>query len=221
MLWILEGDDVLKKNKEIENIKNKVSPDSIFRYDYISEDVSFLKDSQDLFSEKKFIVVSEADFDDFSKDIEKYIVSPHYFLFCVPKILAADKKKLGKVPVLDCVTVKESKEKFNLFSFSDAFALKNKKDLWVLYQKAKRAGVSEQEIIGIILWQVRVLLLVSHDAEKDAGIKPFVATKAKKALQSFTPQALEGYMKDLVSMYHDARRGVDLSNSFERFILSL
>lgn len=221
MLWILEGDDVLKKNKEIEKIKNKVSPDSVFRYDSIQEDVSFLKDSQDLFSEKKFIIVSEAGFDDFSKDIEKYIVSPHYFLFCVSKILAADKKKLGKVPVLDCVTVKESKEKFNLFAFSDAFALKNKKDLWVLYQKAKRAGVSEQEIIGIILWQVRVLLLVSHDAEKDAGIKPFVATKAKKALQSFTPQALEGYMQDLVSMYHDARRGVELSNTFERFILSL
>lgn len=221
MLWILEGDDVLKKNKEIQKIKDNVSPDSMFRYDSLQEDVSFLKDSQDLFSEKKFVVVSETKIDDFSKDIEKYIVSPHYFIFCVSKLLAADKKKLVRVPVLDCVTVKESQEKFNLFAFSDAFASKNKKDLWVLYQKAIRAGVSEQEIIGIILWQVRVLLLVLHKTEKDAGLKPFVVSKAQKALHSFSSSALEGYMKDLVSMYHDARRGVDLSNNFERFILSL
>lgn len=221
MLWIIEGDDGLKKNKEIEKIQDKVSPDSVIRYDFLQEDVSLLKDSQDLFGEKKFVVVSETKFDDFSKDIERYIVSPHYFIFCVSKILAADKKKLGKVSVVDCVTVKESKEKFNLFAFSDAFALKNKKDLWVLYQKAVRAGVSEQEIIGILLWQVRILLIVFHGAEKDAGLKPFVATKAKKALISFSSQALEQYMQDLVSMYHDARRGVNLSNTFERFILSL
>ncbi len=221
MLWIIEGDDILKKDKEIEKIKNKVSPDAFFRYDSLVEDVSFLKDSQDLFGEKKFIVVSSVSFLDFSKDIEKYSVSPHYFVFCVSKLLAPERKGLEKITIVDCLASKETKEKFNMFSFTDAFSLKNKKDLWVLYQKATREGVVDQEIVSILLWQIRVLLIVLHGSEKDAGLKPFVVTKAKKALQSFTEPALEGYMKDLVSMYHDARRGVDLSNNFERFILSL
>jgi DNA polymerase III delta subunit len=221
MLWIIEGDDVVKKNKEVEKIKDKVSPDAFVQYDYLSEDVSFLKDSQDLFGEKKLVFVSEASFLDFSKDIEQYSVSPHYFVFCVSKLLAPERKSLTKVTIIDCVSSKETKEKFNLFSFTDAFALKNKKDLWVLYQKATRQGISDQEIVSILLWQVRVLLIVARGDEKDAGINPFVVAKAKKALQSFTEPALEGYMKDLVSMYHDARRSVSLSNSFERFILSL
>lgn len=221
MLWILEGDDILKKNKEIEKIQNKVSPDDFVRFDYLSEDVSFLKDSQDLFGEKKLVVVSEALFSDFSKDIEKYSVSPHYFVFCVSKLLASERKNLIQIPVVECVIQKETKEKFNMFSFTDAFSAKNKKDLWVLYQKAIREGIVDQEIISMLLWQIRILLIVLHESEKDAGLKPFIVTKAKKTLHLFSQSSLEGYMKDLVSMYHDARRGNDLSIQFERFILSL
>lgn len=221
MLWIVEGKDISKKNKEIQKIKDKVAPDAVVRYETLHGDVSFLKDAQDLFGEKKLVIVSSAHFSEFEQDIAVYSVSPHYFIFCVEKLLAPERKKLDKIPIIDCVVPKQTKQEFNLFAFSDAFALKNKKNLWVLYQKAKREGVAEEQIIGILLWQIRIFLIVLHGQEKEASINPFVVGKAKKALPSFTQASLEGYMKDLVSMYHDARRGKNLENNFERFILSL
>lgn len=221
MLWIIEGDDISKKNKEIEKIKDKTAGDVFVRYETLHEDVSFLKDSQDLFGEKKLVVVSSTTFQDFEKDIPAYSVSPHYFIFCVSKLLAPERKKLEKIPIVDCVVQKQPKESFNLFAFSDAFLSKNKKDLWVLYQKAVREGIVAKEIISILLWQIKVLLIVLHNQEKEAGLKPFVVGKAKKALISFSQRDVERYMQDMVSMYHDARRGKDLENSFERFILNL
>ncbi len=221
MLWILEGDNGLKKTKEIEKIKNKVSPDDVVRYDTVSEDVVFLKDSQDLFGEKKLVIVSEANTKDFLHSTEEYHVSPHYFVFCVDTMLAATKKGISQsVAIVECFS-QEKEEKFNNFSLCDALLAKNKKDLWVLYQKASRFGVPTQELVNVLLWQIRVLLSVLHASEKDAGLKPFVVTKAKKALSLFTQDALEGYVKDLVSMSHDQKRGDDIKNSFERFILNL
>lgn len=220
MLWIIQGDDSLKKHTEIQKLKDKVSPDVFFQYDAISPQVSLLKDSHNLFNEKHLILVSEVIFEDFSKDIGAYVASPHYFVFCVSSLSSLDKKKLEHVTIIDCVSLKKTKE-FNLFDISDAFISKNKKELWVLYQKSLREGVVPQKIISVLLWQIRVLYIVSQKEEKEAGLKPFVVTKAKKALNSFSSQDLEQYMKELVSMYHDAKRGIDLSNSFERFILSL
>ncbi len=221
MLWILEGDDVLKKNKELQNIKDKVSPDQVVRYDSVNEEVSSLKDSQDLFAEKRLIIVSDASFSDFESDIDAYNTSSHHFVFGVLKLNASQKKQTSKVSYIDCTVKKEKAPEKNLFFLSDVFASKNKKNIWVLYQKAKKQGASEQEIISIIIWQVKMLLVSLNSDQKNSNLNPFVYTKAKKALPLFTKQELEGYMRELTSMYHEARRGQDLSISFERFILSL
>jgi len=222
MLWIVEGDDISKKNKALQTIKDKVSPDQVTRYDSVSPEVLSLKDFQDLFSETRMVVVTQANVDDFEKELASLHTSHVFFVFFIEKLLVSQKKILKDVNYIDCSEIKISTQpRFNVFSISDAFALKNKKDLWVMYQKALKQGVSEQEIISIVLWQTKALLLALKTDQKKSGLKPFVFSKAQKSLKLFTQTELEGYMERLVSMYHDARRGKDLSAQLERFVLSI
>src|SRR3989344_8757951 len=60
-------------------------------------------------------------------------------------------------PVLD----KKGRE-FNIFALTDAFGARNKKDAWIIYQKALLAGLSAEEIFFKIIWQVKSMLIASR-----------------------------------------------------------
>ena len=63
--------------------------------------------------------------------------------------------------------VKYEKE-FNIFSLTDALADKNNKLLWTLFQKARIAGVSAEEILPILFWQIKTQLLVKLSSNHEA-----------------------------------------------------
>lgn len=119
---------------------------------------------------------------------------------------------------------KVAKEKdFNIFSMTDAFLRRDKKSLWVLLQRAKQHGVSDEEVAGVLYWQLKMLMLAERAASaSESGQKPFVYTKAKKALEKFENSEPNCLARDLLSIYHDAHLGKqDMSVALERFVLSL
>ena len=112
---------------------------------------------------------------------------------------------------------------FNIFSLTDTLGRRDKKNLWVLYTKAKMEEKADEEIHGILFWQVKSMLVASKSkSASEAGLKPFVYDKSRQMASNFKAGELEKTSMKLVSMYHDAHRGIcDFSDALEKFILEL
>lgn len=72
---------------------------------------------------------------------------------------------------------KKGKE-FDIFKFINAFGRGNKKESWVLYEKAIMAGVPAERIFFTLMWKVRSLGLIElserlvvgyHEARRGKG----------------------------------------------------
>lgn len=110
-----------------------------------------------------------------------------------------------------------------LFPLTDALGKRDKKELWVLYHQAKIRGSSDEEIHGLLFWQIKSLIL-SHTAKdaKQAGLNPYVFQKALRYAKNFQPQELSALSLKLITLYHDARRGLaPLDAGLEKFVLEL
>lgn len=102
----------------------------------------------------------------------------------------------------------KGKSTFNIFSLTDAVAARNKKEAWVLYQKALASGMVAEEIFWKVVWQIKTLLIASRTKTADeAGMKAYPYSKAKGALKNFKPGEIEEISERLVTGYHEIRRG--------------
>ncbi|MDB5254077.1 MAG: hypothetical protein JWL80_143 [Parcubacteria group bacterium] len=112
---------------------------------------------------------------------------------------------------------------FNIFAFTDTIAARNKKDAWVLYQKALASDMAAEEIFFKVVWLFKTLLLASRTATaEEADMKEYPFKKAKGSLRNFKPGELEQMSADLVAGYHEARRGKgEIETLIEKLLLRL
>ncbi len=112
---------------------------------------------------------------------------------------------------------------FNIFSLTDALGRRDKKQLWVLYTKAKQREIADEEIHGILFWQIKATLLaLQTKSAAEAGLNPFVYQKSLGFAQNFSLPELKKISSNLISIYHNARRGIhDFDVALEKFILEM
>ncbi len=162
MLYFLYGKDTQKSRKKLHSLLDllfKKKPNaSFFKLDLDSfkeEKIEELLFSQGLF-EQKYIVQLDSLFED--KEISKLLVdrledlqkSENIFICIENKISKPVLKKIEKfaAKVQEFLLKKEGRtfatqngdfsiNDFNIFDLATCFGNKNKKDLWVLYQKTK------------------------------------------------------------------------------------
>jgi DNA polymerase III delta subunit len=160
------------------------------------------------------------------KRLTDFAESEHFFIFVegdlTKEILKKFEKKAEKIQELSFAE-KKLKEKFNIFSLADALGGRNKKSLWVLYQEAIMAGVVPEEIHPILFWQLRAMLASSQSRSAlEAGLSPYVYSKASRFADNFSNEELRNLSSKLVTLYHDTRRGlVEFDTEMEKFILAL
>ncbi len=237
MIYLLYGADKdkarTKANELVQSLLKKKPDASFFKITSENWNESVLQEyigSQGLF-EQKYIVLLDGLFElKDAKEITLKILkemkeSPHIFIFREGEL---DKPTLGKFE-RNAVKVQEFSEKgeavkkkeFNLFSMTDALGQRDKKNLWVLYQKAKQAGMEDEQIHGTLFWQVKSMIIAA--GSKNAGeakLNPFVFSKASAYAKNFSEEELIKLSGNLVTLYHDSRRGVhDLDRALEGFIL--
>ncbi len=241
MIYLLHGNDIQTSRKKLHILLDglfKKRPDAEYFHitplNYSEFSVKELVSSQGLF-EQKYIVVLDNLFEDKVKEnnnreeLVKYLKemqdAKHVFIFLEGKL---DKKTLTKFEknaekVQECSVVEIKKERFNTFSLTDALGKRDKKQLWTLYQKAKFEHIADEEIHGILFWQVKSMLLASvSDSAKEAGLNPFVFNKSKSFLKNYSEGEVGKLSKKLISLSHDARRGIhEFDVALERFILAL
>jgi len=164
-----------------------------------------------------------------NKEMEEYVYahiqdcaeSPNTFVLITGKVLAAQKKKLEKYSESISEHTLSKEKPFNIFALGDALLRKDKKSLWILYTEAKQSGHSDEEILGTLFWQVKVLSLVgTTQSAEEAGVSAFPYGKAKRTL--YSPEDIGTMRETLVRIYHEGHGGVrDMGNALEAWILSL
>ena len=135
--------------------------------------------------------------------------SPNTFVVIEESLLAAPKKVYAKhaADMTECKLA--AVERFNSFALAEALAQKDKRRLWVILQECKLHGMREEEIVGMLWWQLKALRLAKQTSSAtEAGMKDFPYNKAKRSLVKFTEGEVERLSQSLLTLYHDGHAGV-------------
>jgi DNA polymerase III delta subunit len=238
MIYLLYGSDTDKsREKLIELVQKMVAkkPDAshVRVNDENFETVSLdeLIGGMGLFS-SKMIVEADQLFEDknykeiLSDRMKEIAESENIFIFREAELLKSElklfEKHAEKVQEFALKAV-EKKRDNSFFALADAFGKRDRKELWLLYTKARMNDAVPEELHGILFWQLKSMLLseAASDA-KEAGLNPFVYQKSKQFARNFTSQELKTISSRMISIYHDARRGgMELGLALEQFILEV
>jgi DNA polymerase III delta subunit len=149
--------------------------------------------------------------------------SENVFVIIEEKLLAPEKKVFAKYAESMEEITSAVEVRFNAFSMADSLANKDKKTLWLQLQDAKHAGLSAEEIIGTLWWQLKSMRLSKQTkSATEAGMKDFPYNKAKRALHNFKEGELEALSRSLLALYHDGHGGKkDIDLALEKWTLSI
>mgnify|MGYP003392941955 CR=1 FL=1 len=129
--------------------------------------------------------------------------SPNTFVFLEGKltktVLDDFKKARAEINVFELP--KEKLEKFDNFLVANAFGMKDKLNLWIYFRQAMDKGVGMEEIIGVLFWKIKDMIL-------------------KKDFRKFSQTELQNSASRLSYLLPEARReGRDAESAFEQFLL--
>lgn len=232
MLHIFYGNNVVGVRQKARDFLHKydtnnaesieVTPESFVSglFKDLAGGVSLFGESQAIFID----TLSEAmePFTEMLHDADILAGSPNAFVV-VENTLTAETKERFKSAGAKLTEVKRDEKRFNTFALSDALLARDKKSLWILLNEAWRAGLASEEIIGALFWQIKMLRLAERvSCAEEAGMKPFVYSKAKRALVKFKEGEADRLSRELVILYHEGHSGKrDLSLALEQWVLKL
>lgn len=172
---------------------------------YIPVPVFFFEKSAVLFSD---IFESEENRDFLLEKLELMAQSENFFIFLEGKlnkpILEAFRKNDPKKIQLNIFELpKEKKEKFDNFLIANAFANKDKLNLWIYFRQAMDKGVGMEELVGVLFWKIKDMIL-------------------KKNFGKFKESELKNFTARLSYLLPEARKeGRDAETAFEQFLLEI
>ena len=217
MIYLLYGTDIIKSRKKLHTLLDSMfakKPDASFvRIETGEFDESRLDEfigSQGLFTNKYIIVFDNLFADKNAKEVllknlKEISGSENIFIFIEEKLNKSELNKFEKYAekIQEFGGAIEKKKKFDIFSLTDALGNRDKKSLWVLYQKAKLNNIADEQIHGILFWKIKSLILSARGG-------------------SYSQGELKKLSNSLVNLYHDTRRGVhEMDSAMERFVLGI
>lgn len=245
MIHFFYGNDEVKKRDAMRAVKQsfmKENPNtSVFALDeknWSEGRLDELLSADGLFGEKRIVVCENIfntkDEDDDAQEANgaeedvvrrtpEMSISPHCFVIIAKK---ANKKLLASLQTSGASVEKystETKKDFSVFALADALGERDKKKLWVLLQKEIRKESSAEEIIGTLFWKVKTMIL-AHGAKSasEAGLSPFVWSKANAHAKKWTDAELTALSSKLVRVFHDSHAGeAEPYGTLESFVLEL
>lgn len=212
MIYLFSGDDsknkILNYEKFIKDIPLGTEKFFITRNNFDPFQVENFYSGTSLFSALSAIVFQdilereETGFFILSK-LKEMGESKNSFVFLESKlnkvILDAFKKVRAEVNVFELP--KEKKEKYDNFLVANAFANKDKLNTWICFRQAMDLGVGMEEIIGVLFWKIKDMIL-------------------KKNFSKFKEDQLKDFAARISYLLPEARKnGKDAEAAFEQFLL--
>ena len=240
MIYLIYGNNFSKtrsKLQEILSLQIKKKPDaSYFKLNSENWDTRILDEfisSQGLFESKYIVVVdsmlsNKDSYEEIKTKLKEISASPNIFIFIDGSLTKEMVNKVSKYSekIQEFSDKKEGPTKIgeiNVFTMSDALGARDKKRLWIMYQKAIFVGMEPEEIFRLFFWQIKSMLISQMSkSAKDAGLNPFVYKKSLGFAKNFKKDELNKLSSNLIRIYHDARRGIlDFNIALERFVLEI
>ncbi len=232
MLNLYYGNDVVKARqgalKAVDSVvsKNEVTVHRIESGQFSVGLLAQMLGATSLFGGGELYVIDtpsedEVFYEALLKVLPEMAESSNYFIVMEGTVLAPERKKFEKAGI-DIEEFKKTAETpFNVWGMADALSSRDKKSLWVQLTDAKHAGLSAEEIIGTLWWQLKTLrMAMLTKSSSDAGMKDFPYNKAKRALVNFKEGEVEMMSRNLLKVYHDGHGGVrDIDEGLEEWVL--
>ena len=201
---------------------------TIDAYSYEPGQLLNVAEGMSLFGEQfLYILDTPSQHDEFKDELMENLATlgtaAHHYVVLEHSLLAPAKKQFAKA----ATTLEEfsatTKERFNTFALTDALVARDRRRLWLLFSEAKQVGIADEEIIGVLWWQLKALRLAAlTSSAEEAGMKSFPYSKAKQALRQFPLAQVEDTSRTLLAIYHDGHSGKrDLSTALEQFVLTM
>jgi hypothetical protein len=219
MIYLFVGDDTKNKISSYEKfIKSLpaqagIPPSETFfisRNDFNPVQIESFYSGASLFSALSIVVFQNIfeheEMRDFILDKLKLMgESVNSFIFLEGKlnksILDVFKKARAEINIFELP--KEKKEKFDNFLLAKAFEKKDKLNMWIYFRQAMDKGVGMEELIGVLFWKIKDLL-IKKDFHKLSEIE---LKNSASRLSYLLPQA--------------RKEGRDAQSAFEQFLLEV
>jgi len=241
MIFFYSGNKSIEKKNAYESVLGQMSKKgislSVLRMsdlDFNPEKISELLGAQGLFGETYAVIFENVLQEDSAEEyiyakLKEMKESENIFIFleanATKERLSKFKKYADEAEDFSDKSSKAFKKEFSVFSLTDSFGARDKKNTWILYTKSKEAGITPEEVHGILFWLVKSMIVVKDmknddKSAKDSGLNPFVFRKSLSFSKNFSEKELFSLSSHLVSLIHMARRrSQDSSLSLESFIL--
>lgn len=234
MLHIFYGQDNEKVNAKyrrgMDGLLKKNPKAEVFYFD--GEDFNSAKAEElmaggDLFGNGQIVVFkgclkSETLREAFSGRLKGLSESGNDFIFVEGKLTKdlEDKFKKAGVEMEEVSGKMADKKEWRAFPLADALGKRDRKEAWVLLQKARSVGAKPEEIHGIIFWQFKNIALAKEYGARIPGLAPYPARKAADYAKKFTKDEIREKLGEIVRIYHEARSGgMELDLAVEKFVL--
>ncbi|MFA4975566.1 MAG: hypothetical protein WC839_02415 [Candidatus Paceibacterota bacterium] len=212
MIYLFCGDDAKNKHegyeKFIKSISKNIEIFFIGKNDFNPMEVESFYSGSGLFFTKCMVVFTNI----FEKEetlnfiLEKLSLmneATNDFIFLESKLnkptLDAFRKARAELNVFELP--KEKKEKYNNFLLAYDFEKRDKLNLWIHFRQAIDVGVGMEELVGVLFWKVKDMLL-------------------KKDFKKFSQIELQNFASRLSYLLPEARKeGKDAEAVFEQFLL--
>ena len=238
MLYLIYGNDRGKVNAAVTKLQKElmIKGGEVVRFSedtFVLENFLPLLEQQALFGGSKVVIcdgVAEVAGVFNKKRSEALKNSPNIFIFKEEKVLADDLKTVStyteKKPE-KFEKVKEGiksvwggKEACNVFQLAGALGVRDKKGLWVLLERARRAGISTESIVGTLFWQMKTIVQAQKGGDGD--LKDFPRQNARRYAQNFKNGEGETVLAKLSDAYHRrGEYGEDIEVALEKLVLTL
>ena len=212
MIYLFCGDDTKNKHESYEKFIKSISTDVetffIGKNDFnLMETESFYSGSG-LFFTKCIVVFTnifekEETLDFVLEKLNLMGESGNSFVFLEGKlnkpIIDAFKKARAELNIFELP--KEKKEKYDNFLLAYDFERRDKLNLWIHFRQAIGVGVGMEELVGVLFWKAKDMLL-------------------KKNFRKFSEPELKNFAGKLSYLLPEARKeGLDTEAVFEQFLL--
>jgi hypothetical protein len=214
MIYLFAGEDTKNKLRAYENFMKSypegVETFSIGKNDFKESQVESLYGGAGLFFSKCLVIFTNIferdDIQDFFLEKLKLIIkSKNDFIFLEGKLnkqmLDAFKEVRAEMNVFELP--KDKKEKFNSFLLANAFGDRDKLHLWIYFRQAMDAGVGMEELVGILFWKAKDMIL-------------------RKNFNKFKEEELKNFANKISYLLPEVRKnGLDDEAAFEQFLLEV
>ena len=214
MIYLFTGDDTKNKfisyEKFIKSIPTSTAIFFINRNEFNPIQIESFYSGSSLFSVLSAVIFQNIFEREETRDfvLEKLKLmgeSANSFIFLEGKlnksILDAFKKVRAELNIFELS--KEKKEKFDNFLVANAFGKRDKLNTWIYFRQAMEKGVGMEELIGVLFWKIKDMLI-------------------RKDFHKFSESELKNSATRLSYLLPEARKeGRDAESAFEQFLLEI